>query len=146
MRDKAFDLFWLKETMNRFLYLHILCEIILHYAECKMPLNCQFQPDKYPKQTSIQVRTWLTVKKIDLMIWPSQSLGLISIENLWRILKEMIWNVKSTTRENLWENIHRAWYYIPKATNASLVEPKLRKCKAVLLKKKAISHNTSILN
>ena len=72
-------LIWLKETIYRFLYLHILGEIILHYAERKMPLNCQFQQDNEPKQTSIQVRTWLTAKKIDLMIWPSRSPDLISI-------------------------------------------------------------------
>ena len=30
------SLFWLKETMERFLYFHILGEIILHYAERKI--------------------------------------------------------------------------------------------------------------
>ena len=73
------SLFWLKETMDRFVYLLILNEIMLHYAEWKIPLNCQFQQDNDPKQTSIKVRTWLTAEKIDLMIWPSQSPDLISI-------------------------------------------------------------------
>ena len=61
-------LFWSKETMARFLYLQILGDITLHYAERKMPLNCLFQQDNEPKQTSIQVRTWLTAKKFDLII------------------------------------------------------------------------------
>lgn len=128
-------LFWIKETMDRFLYVRILEETMLPYAEWEMPLKWQFQQDNDPKHTSILARTWLTAKKIDSMIWPSQSPDLNPIENLWRIVKEKIGGVRSTSKDNLWENIQRAWYSIPQTTCASLVDSMPRRCQAVLRNK-----------
>lgn len=125
-------IYWIKENMDRHLYLHILNDVMLPFAEWNLPLKWQYQQDNDPKHTSKIVKEWFRKENVGLMEWPSQSPDLNPIENLWRIVKDKIAPLKAKNKEELWKIVEEAWYSIPLETVKKLVESMPRRCLAVM--------------
>ena len=68
--------------MNQDIYLQILQNTMLPYAEEDMPLRWVYMQDKDPKHTSRRVKSVFIENRVAVTDWSAQSLDLNPIENL----------------------------------------------------------------
>ena len=85
--------------MDQNIYLEILQNTMLPYAEEDMPLKWVYMQDmglygSFPEDTSHRVKSWFMENRIVVMGWPAQSPDLNPIENLWTDVKEVVYNEK----------------------------------------------------
>lgn len=121
--------------MNQHMYVDILENVALPYAEEEMPLKWVFQQDNDPKHTSRKAKEWFRVKGIEVMEWPAQSPDLNPIENLWGDVKRAVSAAKPTNNRDLWDVVRESWYNIPVERCKVLVDSIPRRCKEVLIRK-----------
>ena len=75
--------------------------------------NFVLQHDNDPKHTSGVIQRYLANKKLNVMNWPTQSLGLNPIENLWAELNRVITQRKPKKENELFEFLKRGWSHYP---------------------------------
>lgn len=118
--------------MDQHVYLKILRDITLPFAEENMPLRWVLMQDNDPKHTSKRTKQWFKMERIDVMEWPPQSPDLNPIENLWTDVKFTVSKAKPRNVQQLWEEVQSAWLSIPVERCQRLVNSMPRRCKSVL--------------
>ncbi|CAJ0944703.1 unnamed protein product [Ranitomeya imitator] len=100
--------------MNGAMYREILSANLLPSARAlKMKRGWVFQHDNDPKHTARATKEWLRKKHFKVLEWPSQSLDLNPIENLWRELKVRVAKRKAKNITALEEICMEEWANIP---------------------------------
>lgn len=128
-------IYWIKEMMDRHVYVKILEEVMLPYAREEMPLIWVFQQDNDPKHTSRLAKEWFQKNRVEVMEWPAQSPDLNPIENLWCDVKEAVSNCNPSNNNQLWETVEHAWKSISQERCENLVNSMNRRCAAVIANK-----------
>ena len=73
---------WIKTIMDQHVYVDILRNIMLPYAQHGMLFIWVCQQDNNPKHTNKKAKKWFANNIIDIMEWPPQFTALNPIENL----------------------------------------------------------------
>ncbi len=75
-----------------------------------------FQHDNDPKHTSLLVKNYLQMSKVNILDWPTQSPDLNPIENLWGSLKTRVHARRPTNLEELERFAKEEWTATPRDT------------------------------
>lgn len=121
--------------MDRYVYLNIVKNILLPFAEEYMPEEWIYQADNDPKHSARIVKTFLSDNNINVMKWPAQSPDLNLIEMLWIDVDKHVKEQKPKNIEELYTIIQEAWNSIPASRCARLIESMPRRCAAVVRNK-----------
>lgn len=128
-------IFWIKPMMTAEVYVGIMRETMLPYAEWNMPLRWVLQQDNDPKHTSKLAKEFFARNGVQVMEWPPQSPDLNPIENLWTDVKKAVFKAKPKNTLQLWEAVQAAWRDIPIRRCQALIDSMPRRCAAVLKNK-----------
>ncbi|KAI4887997.1 hypothetical protein NFI96_034666, partial [Prochilodus magdalenae] len=111
----------IKERMTGAMYCEILGDNLLPSVRAlKMGRGWVFQHDNDPKHTVRITKEWLRKKHIKVLEWPSQSLDLSPIENLWRELKLCVSQRQPRNLADLEKICVEEWAKIPAARDAEI--------------------------
>ncbi|KAF2346995.1 hypothetical protein FHG87_022249 [Trinorchestia longiramus] len=120
-------------TMNGRKYREILEEQLLPSARLlKLKRGWKFQQDNDPKHTANETKEWLTMKKINVLEWSSQSPDMNPIENLWRELKLKIQKRGPNDITKLREICIKEWNNITPETCKRLVVNYYKRLEAII--------------
>lgn len=95
--------------MDQYVYVNILKNHLLPFAEEKLDRNWIFQADNDPKHTSNRAKCFLQRQKINVLSWPSQSPDLNPIEHLWNDVDKVNKKEKPSNLESLYNIIEDSW-------------------------------------
>ena len=132
--------FNITQNMDRFLYLDILKNTMLPYAEDNLPLRWVFQHDNDPKHKCKLVTEWLEKEKVKVLKWPSQSPDLNPIENLWEALKRKVSGHNVRNKGQFLEILKEAWESISPEIIETLIESMPRRLREVIKNKGYATH------
>ena len=121
--------------MNAKKYRQILQENLMSSVEgLELPSDYIFQQDNDLRHTT-KSKKWLSENNVNVLHWPSQSLDLNPIENLWRLLKIHIRKRAPANINNLKTICQEEWYKIPTNHCKKLIENYRKRLVAVEVNK-----------
>ncbi len=113
-------------------YKQILIHHMIPSANELFDDNFIFQQDNDPKHTARITKKYLKNKKVNVLKWPSQSLDLNPIENLWSIFDKQMKNRTPSNESELFDILNDGWQNLSIELLQSLVESMPRRCQAVI--------------
>ena len=117
-------------------YKQILQENLMSSVESlELPSDYIFQQDNDPKHPVKSMKKWLSENNVNVLQWPSQSLDLNPIENLWQFLKIQIRKRAPININNLKTIYQEEWYKIPTNYCNKLIENYWKRLVAVEVNK-----------
>uniref|UniRef100_A0A8C7WCT5 Transposase n=1 Tax=Oncorhynchus mykiss TaxID=8022 RepID=A0A8C7WCT5_ONCMY len=125
--------------MDGAMYREILANNLLPSVRAlKMGRGWVFQHDNDLKHTARATKEWLHKKHLKVLEWPSQSLDLNPIENLWRELKVHIAKRQPRNLKDLENVCMEEWTKIPAAVCANLVKNYRKRITSVIANKVSV--------
>jgi hypothetical protein len=121
--------------MDQHVYVDILENVLLPFANEKIAADWIFQADNDPKHTSRKAKIFLEDPGINSMKRPAQSPDLNPIEMMWIDVEKEIKKVKPKNLDDLYAVIEQAWNKIPMERCIRLIESMPRRCAEVIKKK-----------
>ncbi len=129
---------FLKSTVNTAIYQEILEHFILPSADKFYgDADFIFQQDLAPTHTAKGTKSWLNVHGVGVLDWPSNSLDLNPIENLWGIVKRKMRDTRPNNADDLKAAIKATWASIPPQQCHKLITSMQRRIEAVIKSKGA---------
>ena len=93
-------------TLNVQKYLNLLKEDIIPELSGKFNFDFIFQQDGARPHTCKAVKTFFHEKDLNLLEWPSHSPDINLIENIWKIMKDLVYDNKEfRSKDELWMKI-----------------------------------------
>ena len=96
--------------------------------------NWWLQQDNDLKHTSHVVKEFIAENRICVMDWPSNSLDLNPIKNMWQIMKDNVEKRMPQNIDELTRFLAEEWEAIPQETVNNLVNSMKNRCESVLAK------------
>ncbi len=93
---------------------------------------CVFQQDNAKPHTAAIATAWLRSRRIRVLNWPTCSPDLSSMENIWRIIKQKIFQRRPQTLQQLETYIRQEWNQIPTPKLQKLITSMTRRLQTVL--------------
>jgi transposase len=123
-------------NMDKGLYVEILDECVkdtLNWYKINEK-TFYFQHDNDPKHAAKSTKEYLATKGWRILDWPAQSPDLNPIEHLWQHLKSELSKLPRASRDEdeLWNEVSRLYYAIPKEVCQNLIKSMPDRIKAVL--------------
>ncbi len=113
----------LEGTMNAERYIKVLEQHMLPSR------RCVFQQDNAKPHTAAITTTWLRIRRVQVLNWPTCSPDLSPIENIWHIIK---WKRWPQTLQQLETYIRQEWDQIPTPKLQKLITSMPRRLQTVL--------------
>lgn len=113
-------LYVVEGTMRRDQYKRVLNDVLLPYVSASgyNENSWTFQQDNAPCHTAKTIKNFMSSRNIPVLAWPGNSPDLSPIENVWYLLKSLVYKRSNPSKEILIKNIQEVW-------NGS---PEIRQC------------------
>ena len=151
-RSGVGELVWLRENINRHVYLDILQNAMLPSAHSLLGSDFVFQHDNAPSHTAGIVRDWMANPTVPFELenagvswdfrtlsWPAQSPDLNPIENLWSHIEheresqcKLGFRPYPTNFSDLFDQVKSIWESIPASRLKKLVDSMPRRLQEVM--------------
>lgn len=129
-------LYYCDGTMEQKQYKRVLEDVLLPYLDELDPNEgpYTFLHDSAPCHKAKSIQNFLESVILPVLPWPENSPDLSAIENLWSVLKSLVYERRNTTIQELKANIEDVWKNHPKIkqTIRACVESMPKRIRAVI--------------
>ncbi|KAF7700720.1 Transposable element Tcb2 transposase [Cucumispora dikerogammari] len=118
--------------MGWYAYVNILSFKLFDSAKKFSLFSFKFQHDNDFKHTSVYTKEYMLRNNIIVLYWPSQSLNLNSIRNLWAFIKQKLQGKNFSKKKDLIAYVFDLWKNIPTDLCEKLVKSMFNRTNQVL--------------